>query len=656
MRKNNKKRSSSLLTKTGVILVTILFIVAMALIFVTTALMISIAGRQRVYTNAIDSQARLTCLSLSQAIWQAIYSQQITDADLVSLAKGTAGNGSVVVFTNSDLPGMGLGDSECTAYFYCIGDPSKIGIECKCEIDGTAQYYRMVLERNRGEDVPRPMFNMTVELGNPGMLNAFNFGIDASQIDGHDRNKQQQYLTNSAGETIDDNVIFIHGNGTTSNQGGSGFYCRVVAEGHVYLRDAVFTDDVYFVGEDAIFDFTSTSQTSVQAGESPRRGDLYFWGSNLPFIGQQAGTTMSTFNNIYFDYRELDPSTSSLHYNTSSRGFNAAGGTRDSGANNTYFLRNYNNTPPWGIAGNVYYELPASGSAAGAYLADAPSNWTSFAAGSDKVPANLNDYLIVDEGIIDTVGEVTDPTDGYGTHANHTDAVEITDATDTITGSVGYYYIDGTDIDHRINCDVSSGPITIYVDSSFEIRPESSGEAGFFVVTDGAVENYVNFVLESGSHINVATTTSDKATGFVDTRCFNNTTYVDPHNINQNKIPRIFIFTAYASSSNATALTLGDTATNGGVVCTAFLGFYPTTRGGTDGCSLGLHNVAGGTYGTVYYGRIACSNMGNANDNGGNLNIPYCPGMPGSLDDRGYAYRDNTDFSVVQDECEFFTA
>ena len=638
MRKTNKQSTRLADDKKGVILVTILFIVAVALIFITTSLMISISARQRVYSNAKSDQARLTVTSLSQSIWQAIYSQQLSDQELMGLAKGN----TLIRFTSADVPGMVAGSSaESTAYFYAIesddaGNPTKIGIECKCDIDGEVQYYTLVLKKNSGEGIPQPMFQMCVELGNPGMLNSFNFGVDASQIDGSNRARQQEY-------EADDNIIFLHGTGISSDRDGSGFYTRVLATGHVYLRDAVFTDDVYFVGEDACFDFSSTSQTgSPQV--STDRGDLYFWGSNLPFIGADAGTTMSTFNNIYFDYRAIDNPSSSIQLNTDSTGFNAEGGHTYGNAGGSYLLPSYNNSPhPWGIQGRVYYE-----NGSGTYLSSAASaggGWTQFASGSDKVP-DINNYLTVDDSMVDTVGEVVD---SYGRSSDHTDAVEITTATNSL--SAGYYYINGAAITHRVNCDISGGNITIYVTGSFDIK-----DGGNFYINSGAgTENSVNFILEGGARISIHTSNASAATGFIDPRCFSGSEYTNVHTLNQTTTPRFFIFTTYTNSTTATAVTLGDTATNGGVVCTAFLGFFPSTSRGNDGCGLELNNVAAGT-GIVYYGRIAAGNMPNNTNAGGNLNVPYCPTIQGTIDYRNEAYRDNTDFSVVTDECGYFTA
>ena len=637
MRKTNKQSTRLADDKKGVILVTILFIVAVALIFITTSLMISISARQRIYSNAKSDQARLTVTSLSQSIWQAIYSQQLSDTELMGLAKGN----TLISFTSADVPGMVSGTaSEATAYFYAIesddaGNPTKIGIECKCSIDGETQYYTLVVKKNASEGVPQPMFQMTVELGNPGMFNSFNVGVDAHRLNGTNRDAQWEYRLPD-GTTPEDNIIFLNGD-ATSNRDGSGFYSRVIAVGHCYLRNAVFTDDVFFVGQDAVLDFDGTSSLNAPAtGAETNRANAYFWGTNRPFATtqNQATTTMQTFNNIYFDYRATDDPASSIHLNTTSTGFTNEGGYTIDG---TPYLRGYNNTHPWSIGGNVYYEEGGSG----AYLTPAPSSWARFGNGTDKVP-NINQYLTVDESQTDTISEVVDI---YGTSADHSEAGEITSATTALT--VGYYYIDGAAISQPVLCDVSGGDIVIYVKSSFDIK-----NGGCFYVTSAAgTEHNLVFMLEGSSSINVYTNNASATTGFVDRRCFSNTTYTYA-NLDQTQIPRIYVFATYTSS---TAMTLGDSGTNGGVVCTAFLGFFPTTTRGSNGASLMLHNVNAGT-GMVFYGRISCGSIPNSTDAGGNLNIPYCPTIPGTINYRSEAYRDNTDFSVVTDECGYFTA
>ena len=152
MRNTSKKSSKLTGRRRGVILITVLFIVAMAVIFITTALTISLATRRRIYENTKDDQARLTAVSTAQTIWQAIYAQQITDAQLRSLAKGNTNKGTVIEFKSDDIPGMVAGsNASTTAYFFNFQNASgedRIGIEVKCDIDGHVQYYTMALKQN----------------------------------------------------------------------------------------------------------------------------------------------------------------------------------------------------------------------------------------------------------------------------------------------------------------------------------------------------------------------------------------------------------------------------------------------------------------------------------------------------------------------------
>ena len=669
MRKTNKQSTRLADDKKGVILITILFIVAVALIFITTSLMISIAARQRVYSNAQSDQARLTVTSLSQSLWQAIYAQQITDQKLEELANA----GSCVLFSCSDVPGMnGAAGTSATAYFYVMGRdaadrPNKIGIECKCQIGDEVQYYTLVLKRNTGEGTPHPMFNMTVELGGSVALNSCTFGIDASKfripgelgcpsqvtVNGHNRSvqireAQTQYIGPEGGTPVTDNIVFMRSpTGSTSNRDGSGFYCQAILAGQWYLRDAVFTDDVYIVGENSFFDFDSTSQTGRPAFDSGR-GDAFFWGTNLPFTTTQwsASTSMPTFNNIYFDYRTPD---SSDTYNPSSAGFT-----------DSRRLVGYDNAHPWQIEGSVFYESGGTG----AFLSSIPANgWEPFS-GDRAELTSIEQNFTVDPSLVDTVSEVTDSAN-YGTYADPADSAtspceEITDSTTAIGGSAHrcYYIAEGTTINKLIDCDVSGGDIYIYVRGNITIASNGTFDAGFII--SEAAEHNVYFIVESGE-IKVSTTSctdTSGRSGFIDTRCFTNSDYANIRKLNQTVYPRFYIFAGYTGGA---ALHLGDTASNGGVVCTAFIGFYPSTEGGTDGCSITVENCSShpnndfNHYGIVYYGRIAAGGISNSTS-GSNFNIPYCPGIDGDIPIRNTAYRDNTDYSVVADECQYFSA
>jgi len=637
MRKTNKQSTRLADDKKGVILVTILFIVAVALIFITTSLMISISARQRVYSNAKSDQARLTVTSLAQSIWQAIYAQQLSDTELQGLAKGD----TLVRFTSADVPGMVSGTAtDATAYFYTIesdlaGNPTKIGIECKCDIGGEVQYYTLVLQKNAGEGTPSPMFNLTVNLGDAQMLNSCNFGLDASHITNNEQRDQVGYVA-------DDNVMFIHGS-ATSDQDGSGFYGTLISDGIVYLRDVVFADDVYLIGQNAGLEFHSTSQTSE--ANSHVHGNVYFWGTSAPIWqdgnpitrDHSPSLTLPTVNNMYFDNRDIDDPATGLTYNTTTTGFDrwtaSIGGS-------------------FGISGSVYYEAAgSSGSGAVANMGSRPSTWTSFNNGTDMVSSDINNYLTVDPNELDTTTEVrADVADG-GYCGHEDDAVEINLNSITTLPAGAYLKTAGGTVDHLISCSTASDVI-IYVTGDIRIQCPNASGAGFITSSDSG-EGNIYFILENNARILVEGgngSNNGAPCGLIDTRCFTGNDYDNPQTLVQTQTPRFYVFTTYNGSSRY-AMEIGNTAYSSHMTVTAFLGFFPSTQGGTDGCRLFVED---GRYDNVYYGRMACSGL--TVERGGNLNVPYCPKTPGNIDYRDFAYRDNTDFSVVTDECGYFTA
>ena len=628
MRRTNKKFSKLADEKKGVILVTIIFIVAMALLFITTALTISISSRQRVYANAKNDQARLTVTSLAQSIWQAIYSQQIRDRDLIALAQA----GSVVRFNNSDIPGMVTGSAATTtAYFYTIstgldGTPNKIGIECKCDIDGEVQYYRLVLKKNVGEGVPSPMFNLTVNIGNGGLLNSCNFGIDSSTVTSVGRHAQTRY-------NATDNVAFIHGS-TSSSEDGSGFYTTLISDGIVYLRDAVFAYDAYFIGDHAGIRFGTTPQ--FDGADDGSMANLYFWGVSTPFhdnssttttqvaLGQTSGSggsvRMGGIRNVYFDMEDQGAGASPRY-----TGF---------GSNTTDYTSNM------GISGGFYYESGAMNSAT---FDSTQSYWHSEAAGTEYC-SGISSYLTVDPDEIDTTGEVADHfvTPYYG-------SASVFDPTSDSLSAGAYKVTSATTVNSLISCNVSSGDIYIFLDAPLTIKRSDSGGPGGFSIS-GSNEHNVYFIIRSGGKFIIYGGNSGSWTnwcGLYDSRCF--TSGISQSTINQTTTPRFFVLSTVTGGEQ---IQYGDSGGGEYTVFTAMIGLFPSSPNGADG---GQFTVVNPCLNRVFYGRLACGYV-DTGSSGDSFNVPYCPTIPGSISLREEAYRDNTDFSVVTEECMFYTA
>jgi hypothetical protein len=658
MRKTNKKLSKLVDDKSGVILVTVIFIVAMALVFITTALTIAIANRQRVYSNAKSDQARLTVTSLSQAIWQAIYSQQINDQMLYELAKGSTNHGSLVTFTSADLPGLGAGGSEATAYFYLIQDSNpatntfrKIGIECKCEIEGVAQYYTMVLQENRGESMPPKMFNFVVNLGDGGVLNRCVIGIDVAHAN-NDRGSNYRY-------NDPDNVIFLHRNLTNAAE-GLGLYSTTLTDGYLRAFDTALGADLYCLGANSGVMFGNNP--NMIAGTST--GSMYFYGSKSPFVfSSDSGATWISYNgnpdhpewgstsinfnhgidDIYFDSIETtDPDTGAV----------TLSGFEDFPVQfSPQTLNSINGQIHWdasSVLTNVTFFQPENSglSVHPAWDDDSPHD------GEDWVEdAGMDSYMTVDPTLIDTIDELTGP-QGYATeiaaaHANEADhAVDLETATSLGYGTDGIYIIGSQTVTHTINVDLSGGDIILIVKANCTLKLNKNG---YLCLTHGGDGNLI-ILLESNAQLRL-NDDSDNCCGIYDVDCYHTVggslSYFDYTYIDQTKVPRCKIFSLYTGG-----YPVYSNSNGGSVALTAFLGFYPQST--PDQTGGGKFYVKAGGTNFVYYGRISAGGIEQAGSSP--LLIPYCPNEPSSQDTRNYAYRDATNYSVVTSECGYFTA
>lgn len=665
MRKNNKKRSSSLLTKTGVILVTILFIVAMALIFVTTALMISIAGRQRIYTNTIDSQARLTAVSLAQTVWQAIVSQQINDTDLETLARGNGGNGTVVVFKTNELPGMGLGDSESTAYFYVAQeangtDPLKIAIECKCEIDGVAQYYTLMLQKNQGEGTPPAEFDIGVNLGDGGLFNSCVLGFDVDYFNKSNANYDNQVSWRPSGGAADDNIVFLH-NPTWNGNDNMGFYATLLTDGTLGFRDGVFARDTFLLGENAGINLSAmnqgiaaTQRTNGSTGDL-QYGNIFFYGTTAPFQNGEPWT-----EEIYWPTRETivhdaGPYSGSLNAQYTFRGINnlvfdirhvpahtEADGTAvpeqwigfsDFNVDITSQSMDHFAT----VSGGIVYETGVTGftNSTGRAASVQANGWDSDAA------AMYTNYITNYTDKMDTIDKVIDHYGSYEAGATNLDLTSVA------TVSAGNYLINTSmNIDNKtITFDMSGDSILVFVDGATITLSNNA----YFEITGSNPDAKVLFFLKNGAKIVI-----NDNSGIVDLRCFTDDyTNYDYADINQAKdnTPRCIIYSLYTANGahDNYPVYFGQ---NQHRILTAFLAFYPQSEpNGTGGCHFGMNNI---TCNDIYYGRISAGGIDKTNGNF--LYIPYCPGITGETNYRDTAYRDSTNFSVIGAESGYFTA
>jgi hypothetical protein len=327
---------------------------------------------------------------------------------------------------------------------------------------------------------------------------------------------------------------------------------------------------------------------------------------------------------------------------------------RDDGAGNrTGFtggvaLSNQNLQGIAALHGSVYYE-----SGAGVTSGNGSVPAQSRSAGWDPVvAAGMDDMLNVAPEEMDTIDEVIAT---YGAQADIIASATSLDFSTTHLVTSGTYVVDTTqNIADDVTFDLSGGSIVVLVTGGASINFTTGGK--FFYIVNGSGSNRVTFLLDNdggaseicigGSH---ATAGPDNC-GIVDVSCFIGSDYTDPTKINQTVNPHCYILSLYTGGTPVRY------EGNHKLVLTASLGFFPQSQ------PVPLENTGGHLYfhatdsDMIYYGRISAGGIECEGGGGNQINIPYCPPESGDGSVRSYAYRDNTDFSVVTDECQYYTA
>ena len=170
-----KKKES----KQGAILVLVVLILALAMIFITAAMMLTQATRGRLYEEAMQSQARLTVTSASEVFLEALQTQEITDDQINKLliAKPTD-TGDKIRMVVDGVPGMASQDDDpsnknCTflnIYYPDTTDKTIVWADFSTTIGEETENVRIVFKvEPQGDPTNSDRFTNQVEvLGNSG--------------------------------------------------------------------------------------------------------------------------------------------------------------------------------------------------------------------------------------------------------------------------------------------------------------------------------------------------------------------------------------------------------------------------------------------------------------------------------------------------------
>jgi hypothetical protein len=653
-------------SKQGIILVMVLMILAMAMIFISAALLLTNSTRSRLYTNAEQSQARLTVTAASELFYNALETQEINDATLSGLATA----GSTITMSSeasgtttggpSLIPGMGTDPDNCTkVHIYSHTDPGTgkkyIYLDFTTTIDQETENVRMILR----EPTPTPnvsAFSVPVKIAHATSASVANLNIGAG-----------------APGSAKDNYVIIQGDGTTvdlrRSDSGKGFDSTFIFVGktattgcNVNFNTDYYHGDLVFVGDYAKMDLASNAHP-------------YCYG-NIIFIGSSGSTSHALTSQPSLSVDLFDTSKT---YNRNWWFINRVADNGDLEGNK------FRNALTWAQSnGQVGSYTSTNGAISSTNWSDSQlvnmnsSSWT-HGSPDTTLAANISKYFNADYTGHNDLPDTDTAFASFGVSKEHPSSGLTTDTSMTGEAFVNKYnyatyhnvlpaktyYLSGGHTDINSNPDTpkyifldGSKDYKIYIGSSYNIKG-----VAFIVLGPIQTQPKVYFILENGVNIDAGYTNNSKgnstdwlATGFisvtlkgytasnVDT-CFNDIKdggkkawdlldlKRDDSNGNVMQYgtgsaydgvtrPNMYILGAGDND-----FTLGDTG-GGGAFCEAYVGLYNETYDKTDANTsrfIWNHNV------NYVYARIeaqvvqACSNTNGAC-------IPYCAGIDGNED------------------------
>ena len=258
-----KRLTKSKKSKKGAILVIVVLILALAMIFIASAMMLTQATRRRLYSSAMQSQARLTVTAASEVFLEALNMQEITDTQLEAIMGKTHGPGKQKVkMVVPNVPGMSTASNNCT-YLDVYPDPtdsSFVYCDFTTIIGDETENVQVVLKAEESDPSFGSQFKNQVEVAGAVGVGELRFtngcGMwDPNCITTRPTDNTVVIRGNYTGQTSSSKYIsdVVFGQGSSSVQlgGGEMFFGRMIflQGATMYNRSsAEVYGDVYLIG------------------------------------------------------------------------------------------------------------------------------------------------------------------------------------------------------------------------------------------------------------------------------------------------------------------------------------------------------------------------------------------------------------------------
>lgn len=651
----NRLKNKAKKNKGGVILVTILFIVAIAVIFITCAMLMTINTRKRLFVTAEKSQTRLTLESCAEALYRAIYFQDIKDG--IAWDFDTEGN-IVVDSVNTGIWNMALANTGVSLSNY--SSPNSY----------------MVLQGSDGRTIP----GMGAESATDNRTIAIPFVVNADQfivgliiqttIDDYSESAYLE-LTLSRPEVIimpDSYVVEVEGGGQLSD---------VVVGYNTSTGGRYNADDNWLLSRDAADTATGSTDiysTYITTGSfAPASGSSFY--SDVILWGENAFVNLPSMSGSGFAMR--GGANTGLYFINNDACFNTSGGpcntyTANTGSNSIF----YNNGTNYNLD-SVFADSSKIGNSTNShvYSLGSGSISTTWFTVESTLPEEMNTNFTT----YSNSSFVTDPT--YASWEDVSSNAALSDsalsagtpldissvASGTVLGAGTYKITGSMSGDKVITCDLSLGNYYFYCPNGLSINSGSFIEVingQKLLDTGDRCSNRLYIIIGAGQQLEIK---SDSQAGIVDVDClamtdadgnltesydevserltayaaFNSSTYEFPV---QTVRPAVVV---YGCGGSTTEPHMPQVMLNGnhGSTLTAYIRLYPSTDTSDNRGSFHFYNADG----KHYYGRPLAYSIYCISGRGSGLRIPYCPSDGGGTatpPDHTYTWFYITDYRV----------
>ena len=267
-----KRFGKKKVSKKGSILVVVVLILALAMIFITAAMMLTQATRVRLYDKAMQSQARLTVTSASEVFLEALQTQEINDDKINNLLKKkstpSSDNSTKIRMVIDGVPGMAPSSSDpddknCTyldIYYPVSTDKTKVYCDFTTTIGDETENVRIEL-KYQPQTTPKfgDRFNNQIDTSEYSGAATLRFTGGIGRVTNSEINPldntillRKGSLELASGGKYYSNLVF--GPGATGLLGTGTYYGDFVfLEGAVLSSDASCDDihgNMYFIGTD----------------------------------------------------------------------------------------------------------------------------------------------------------------------------------------------------------------------------------------------------------------------------------------------------------------------------------------------------------------------------------------------------------------------